>query len=129
MPFTSRWFIENRVVYTEVVGKLSSQEALEMSDAHAKYLDAGTKPVHILANARQLESAPINMRQNMQMGQYLRHPSLGWLVVVNSPRFVTFVISMLGQVLHMRYATRNSFDEGMAFLASQDSSLQLDQMP
>jgi hypothetical protein len=128
MPFTSRWLIENRVVYTEVTGKLTSPEALEMSDAHAKFLDTGTKPVHILANARHLESAPVNIRQNLQMGQYLRHPSLGWLVVVNSPRFATFVISMLGQVLHMRYATRDSLDEGMMFLASQDSSLQLDQL-
>ena len=128
MPFTSRWLIENRVVYTEVFGKLTAQEAAEMSEAHAKFLDAGTKPVHIIGDAQQIESVPVNMRQYTQMGQYLRHPSLGWVVIVGGQSFVNFVVSMLGQVLHMRSATRDSLDEALNFLAAQDASLKPEQV-
>ncbi len=126
MPFSSRWIVENRVIYTQVVGKLTSQEALEMSEAHARFLDAGTAPVHLVADAKELDSIPINMRQNAQMGQYPRHPSLGWVIIAGGNSFVNFMIATLGQVFHMHYAKRDSLADALSFLATQDASLQFD---
>ncbi len=80
MPFTTQWLQENRIIRTQLLGKLSEQEAKEMSAAHAQLLDAGTAPVHLVVDVTGLDSIPINLRQNTAMGEYLRHPSLGWTV-------------------------------------------------
>ncbi|MEP7293153.1 MAG: hypothetical protein ABI835_15325 [Chloroflexota bacterium] len=126
MPFTSAWIEPNRIIRTELSGKLSDQEAKEMSDAHATFLDAGTAPIHLIVDVTRLDAIPINLRQNTSMGEYLRHPSLGWTVLVGGSTLVNFMVSVLGQVFHMKQARRDSTPDALAFLAAQDETLQVE---
>jgi hypothetical protein len=123
MPFTTQWLQENRIIRTQLVGKLSEQEAREMSEAHANFLDKGTAPIHLVVDVTKLDSIPINLRQNTSMGEYLRHPSLGWTVLVGGSTLVNFMVSVLGQVFHMKQARRESVEEAITFLAMQDETV------
>ena len=125
MPFITNWLQENRIIRTQLTGKLTEQEAKDMSDAHAKFLDAGAAPVHLIVDVTRLEAIPINLRQNTSMGEYLRHPSLGWTVLVGGSTLVNFMVSVLGQVFHMKQARRETLQEALAFLATQDETIQV----
>src|SRR5215207_7753219 len=123
MPFTTDWLQQNRIIRTQLVGKLTEQEAKDMSEAHAKFLDAGTAPVHLIVDVTKLDAIPINLRQNTSMGEYLRHPSLGWTVLVGGSTLVNFMVSVLGQVFHMKQARRETVEEALTFLAMQDETV------
>lgn len=123
MPFTTDWLQENRIIRTQLTGKLTEQEAKEMSDAHARFLDAGTAPIHLVVDVTKLDAIPINLRQNTSMGEYLRHPSLGWTVLVGGSTLVNFMVSVLGQVFHMKQARRETLTDAVAFLTAQDETV------
>ena len=129
MPYTTQWLVENRVVRTHVFGKLTEAEAQEMSAAHASFIEKGTRPVHLIVEVAGLESIPISLRQNTAMGGYLRHPSLGWIVLVGGSMLVNFTISVLSQVFHMRQARRETIPEALTFLATQDDTLNIEDQP
>ena len=94
-----------------------------MSDAHAKFLSEGTAPVHLVVDVTGLTAVPTNLRQNTSMGGYLRHPALGWTVLVGGNVLVNFMVSVIGQVFKFRYSKRETLEEAIAYLTAQDQSL------
>jgi hypothetical protein len=124
MPFRTTWIEDKRVILTELWGTLTTEEAQEMSDAHAKYLSQGIAPVHLIVDVTQLGGIPSNLRQNSSMGGYLRHPSLGWTVLVGGSVLVNFMVSVIGQIFKFHYSKRESLEEAGAYLASQDPTLE-----
>jgi hypothetical protein len=123
MPFHTKWIEDKRVIHTSLTGTLTSQEAQEMSDAHAKFLNEGTAPVHLIVDVTNLDGVPNNLRQNASMGGYLRHPSLGWTVLIGGNVLVNFMVSVIGQVFKFRYSKRETLEQALAYLASQDNTL------
>jgi hypothetical protein len=123
MAFETTWADEKRIIYTKLSGTLTSQEAQDMSDTHAKYLSEGTAPVHLIVDVTGLSGVPTNLRQNTSMGGYLRHPALGWTVLIGGNVLVNFMVSVIGQVFKFRYSKRESFEDAIAYLISQDQTL------
>ena len=125
MPFNTTWIEEKRIIHTEMVGTLSSQEAQEMSDAHTKFLSEGIAPVHIIVDMIQLKEVPTNLHQNTSMAGYLRHPALGWTVLIGGNVLLNFMVSILGHVFKFRYVKRATMEEALAYLAEQDKTLSM----
>ncbi len=123
MAFETKWVDEKRIIYTRLTGTLTSQEAQEMSDTHARFLSEGIAPVHLIVDVTGLSGVPTNLRQNTSMGGYLRHPSLGWTVLIGGNVLVNFMVSVIGQVFKFRYSKRDSFDDAIAYLSAQDQTL------
>ncbi len=123
MPMNSQWLEENRIVYTQLIGQLSSAEALEMSAAHENFLKTGSAPVHIVVDLTRMEAIPTNLKQNLSMGSYLRDPALGWVVLIGANVVVNFMLSVLSQAFHIRYARRESVDDALNFLRTNDPTL------
>jgi hypothetical protein len=123
MAFRTTWIEDNRIIYTELTGTLTTQEAQEMSDTHAKFLNEGKAPVHLIVDITNLETVPTSLRQNASMGGYLRHSSLGWTVLIGGSVLVNFMVSVLGQVFKFRYSKRETLEGAMTYLISQDPSL------
>ncbi len=123
MAFRTTWIEDKRIIYTELLGTLTSQEAQEMSDTHAKFLNEGTAPVHLIVDVTRLGAVPTSLRQNTSMGGYLRHPSLGWTVLIGGSVLVNFMVSVIGQVFKFHYSKRENLENAMTYLISQDASL------
>ena len=60
------------------------------------------------------------------MGEYLRHPSLGWTVLVGGSTLVNFMVSVLGQVFHMKQARRETLTDAITFLTAQDETVAIE---
>lgn len=123
MAYHTSWIEDKRIIYTELTGTLTSQEAQEMSDAHARFLSEGIAPVHLIVSVTKLDGIPTNLRQNASMGGYLRHPSLGWTILIGGNVLVNFILSVIGQVLKFRNSKRATLQEAVDFLKSQDITL------
>lgn len=123
MPFQTRWIVEKRIALTQLSGSLSDEEARQMSETHSRFLQEGTPLVHLVIDASQLASIPINLKQNTAMGEYLRHPALGWTVLVGASNIVNFMVSVIGQIFHMKYARRETLEEAVQFLTTQDETI------
>src|ERR1044071_673666 len=113
MAYRTSWLEDKRIIYTELIGTLTSQEAQEMSDTHAKFLSEGTAPVHLIVDVTSLDGVPNNLRQNASMGGYLRHPSLGWTVLIGGSVLVNFMVSVIGQVFKFHYSKRENLEDAM----------------
>jgi hypothetical protein len=125
MPYNSRWIEEKRVVYSQTIGQLTDEEVREMSDLHTQFLNTGTAPVHFLLDVKELKGAPVNLRQNLSMGAFLNHTALGWTVLIGGSAIVNFMVSIFGQVFHIKYARRDSYAEALDFLVQHDPTLPL----
>lgn len=123
MTFRTTWIEDKRIIYTELMGTLTSEEAQEMSESHAKFLSEGQAPVHLIVEVTKLDGVPTNLRQNASMGGYLRHPALGWTVLIGGSVLVNFMVSVIGQVFKFHYSKRDNLEEAMIYLISQDASL------
>ena len=123
MAFRSTWIEEKRIIYTEMIGTMTSNEAQEISDAHIKFLNEGAAPVHLIVDLTQLKEVPTNLRQNTSMAGYLQHPSLGWTVLIGGNVLLNFMLSILGHVFKFRYVKRATLEESLAYLVSQDQTL------
>ena len=97
-----------------------------MSATHESFLSSGVAPVHIVVDLTRMETIPTNLKQNMSMGDYLRHPNLGWTVLVGGNVLVNFMLSILSQVFQMKYTKRETVEEALAFLAEHDPTLHLE---
>jgi len=124
MAYETSWADDKRIIYTKLSGILTSKEAQEMSDTHAKFLSEGTAPVHLVVDVTGLTAVPTNLRQNTSMGGYLRHPSLGWTVLVGGNVLVNFMVSVIGQVFKFRYSKRETLEDAIAYLVAQDQTLE-----
>lgn len=123
MAFRSSWIEEKRIIHTEMIGTMTSQEAQQISDAHMKFLNEGVAPVHLIVDLTQLKEVPTNLRQNTSMAGYLQHPALGWTVLIGGNVLLNFMLSILGHVFKFRYVKRETMEEALAYLISQDQTL------
>jgi hypothetical protein len=123
MAFRCTWIEEKRVIYTEMISTMTSNEAQKISDAHMKFLNEGAAPVHLIVDLTQLKEVPTNMRQNTSMAGYLQHSSLGWTVLIGGNVLINFMLSILGHVFKFRYVKRATLEESLAYPVSQDQTL------
>ncbi len=125
MPYQINWHKQSRVLYVKLFGVLTDEESTEVSNINTKHLNEGTAPVHIIADVNELEKFPTNLRETSAFMQYLRNPSLGWVVVVGLSNNVLarFIVSVVSQVIRFHVTQRESIEEAMAFLEKQDATL------
>lgn len=123
MAFRTSWIEEKRIIYTEMINSLNDEEAQEISDMHAKFLNEGIAPVHLVVDMSRLEIVPTNLRKNTSMASYLQHPALGWTVLIGGNVLLNFMLSILGHVFKFRYVKRATMQEALAYLVSQDQTL------
>jgi hypothetical protein len=126
MPYQISWYIDKRIILAEFSGDLTLQEAEAASGHVATLVAYGEAPlVHLIADASGLEKFPTQLSLlNGDASQHLRNPNLGWTIVISSSAITRFVSSIMTQVARVRFRMFASLEEGLAFLAEQDSTLQ-----
>ena len=124
MPFEVSWYIENRVIYTRGYGVITLDDLADASQLITQeYLSQGTPLIHEIVDLRDMEHIPSNLHKISNVLTYIKHPDYGWTIFVNTNRVMNFIGPMLAKIARIRFRMFDDLDEGLAFLAEQDSSL------
>lgn len=125
MPYQISWYVDKRIILAEFTGELTLPEAEEASGKVTIFVEYGEPPlVHLIADATGMEKFPTQLSLlNGDASRHLRNPNLGWTIVISSNAMTRFVSSILTQVTRVRFRVFASLEEGLAFLAEQDSTL------
>lgn len=124
MPNQVQWQIEDRVIHVHYYGNLVSDDLLNGTKQIVQFLDQGKAPVHLIAQFEHNGQLPIDLRKASDLATYLHHPNLGWTVQVGGNSLVNFLVSVASQVTKLRVTRRDSLEEALQFLVTQDSTLQ-----
>ena len=125
MTFEMGWLEPGRVVFVKFRGEMTVEEIHEESQQLIEYLDNGASPlVHSLVDLTTLDNFPINVGVlNRATVDSLRHPRLGWTVLITDNRMVKYLGAMVTGLSGVRYRTFTSLNEALTFLNEVDSTL------
>ena len=125
MAIEIKWLLPGRIVYIANRGTITVDELQNESRQLIEFLDEGEGPlVHLLTDVTELGEFPISVGLlNRTSVEPLRHPRMGWLVVITNNRMLKYLGSMVTGLSSVRYRAFTSVDEGLAFLNEVDSTL------
>lgn len=125
MAYNISWYIPKRVVHATFMGEITLSEAETASELTAQLIGDGDPPmVHLIADTTRLERFPTNLNLlNRSASKHLWQPKLGWTIVISTNSTTRFISGIITQVARVRFRMFPTLEDGMAFLADQDSSL------
>jgi hypothetical protein len=128
MAYKIRWYIQDRVVFTEVEGAFSLDElATFTDDIITNYLDQGQAPVHCIGHMSQMTSFPTQVNQVLKTAKaFMKHPKMGVLIIVGHGNpIMRFVGSMVSQASKVEFYVVETESEALERLNRLDSTLNL----
>jgi hypothetical protein len=123
MAYEISWYQGKRVIYDRLYGDHDFQAAIDGSAEAARFLSQGEAPVHMIVDMRDLKTFPTNITKVHDMTQFMKSPSLGWVVVVGGSSLTMFLVNVMSQVVKFRVAIRFTLEEAVEFLQKQDPTL------
>lgn len=124
MPYSVQWQEPNRVIHHIVTGNFTVEEAAKANDELRTMFETSTESiVHIIADITELTHFPTQLGQVRNVGSYLNHPKMGWLILVGSMGpLLNFVISVMTQVARIQYRRADDLDGALVALMKVDKS-------
>jgi hypothetical protein len=127
MPYRLGWYIENKVVYLDLIGEISGDEYKEaIANIIKASEEIGNIPLHTLADNRHLEKWP-----NLTSLTGITMPeNRGWVISVGvSNGLLKFLSSTAGQLLRLDMKMVNDISEAIQVLQRVDPELQDTELP
>lgn len=125
MGYEISWYVPGRVVQATFIDTISPEEAEAASDMTAQFIQEGTPPmVHLIADTTRLERFPTNLNLlNRSASKHLWQPKLGWTIVISTNSTTRWISGIITQVARVRFRMFPTLEDGIRFLADQDSTL------
>lgn len=126
MAAKTTWYQENRVVLVTVQGELTLDDMARVDAEVIECIRQGsavTPLVHLLVDMRAMNKMPINLAQVQRTLTHLKEPALGWSVMIGMSPVMRFIASTVIQMAGARFRIVPTFEEGVAFLISQDETI------
>lgn len=123
MPFEVNWEIERRVIWVSGFGNFDMDDARAINAGIINYLDAGTAPVHVLVDLSKVEQVPHDFIQLKNNQSYMEHPKTGWLIMFGADRMLTFLATLVTQMMRSKIRFLRTEEEARAFLAEVEPEL------
>ena len=124
MATQTSWYIKDRVVLCRVDGNFTLDEIKQASDEIKSLLEQGRRPVHVISDVRELKEYPIRLGDIKNSTEYLRHPAMGWQIVVSHQnQLIRFLATVLGQAVHVNIRVVSTMEEATAVLERIDQGL------
>ncbi len=121
------WHIEGRIIYDCPTGVVTIESAQTSSYAVHRLLDSqpDTPPnsIHLILDMRQVEEIPRNLSSATQTLNYMRHPALGWTIMITENQIQRLFSSVLAQMFRVRFKMVANLDEALLFLQRYDTTL------
>lgn len=125
MGYEISWYVPGRVVQAIFIDTITPEEAEAASDMTAQFIQEGTPPmVHLIADTTRLERFPTNLNLlNRSASKHLWQPKLGWTIVISTNSTTRWISGIITQVARVRFRMFPTLEDGIRFLADQDSTL------
>lgn len=125
MGYEISWYVPGRIVQAVFIDTITPEEAEAASDMTAQFIQEGTPPmVHLIADTTRLERFPTNLNLlNRSASKHLWQPKLGWTIVISTNSTTRWISGIITQVARVRFRMFPTLDDGIRFLADQDSTL------
>ncbi|MBC7813177.1 MAG: hypothetical protein H7175_18610 [Burkholderiales bacterium] len=125
MPAEITWQQQGRVVYQRYSGILTLDELRQGSILVAQHINAGTPPVHVITDARELKKYPASLEQIKNSLSQANRGALGWTVLISTNYIQRFIATTTSRLARAQFQAVSSLDEALLFLNNVDASLQL----
>lgn len=125
MGYEISWYVPGRVVQAVFIDTITPEEAEAASDMTAQLIQEGEPPmVHLIADTTRLERFPTNLNLlNRSASKHLWQPKLGWTIVISTNSTTRWISGIITQVARVRFRMFPTLEDGIRFLADQDSTL------
>ncbi len=124
ISYSIDWVINKRVLYSRVWG-VQTQEHIEQSDEDMKqFLEEGTPLIHLIMDARELESMPKSLGNIQSTISAITDPAYGWVVAIETKNPVTkFMGLMVAKLFRLRFRRVATIEDAIQFLSEMDNTL------
>ncbi len=116
MPVDFRWHERDKTFLFVYSGQVTADELTTPIETVIRYLDAAADYVHVIVDWRQATDNPYFADFIFTGLKLLRHPRIGWLVIVGESRTVKLWVDLFGAVENFRYKIFRTFEEATEFL-------------
>ena len=125
MPIELSWYIPSRIVHMHVVGEVDLNDLDIMSQDLQRMVDEGVAPVHIFLDDAEGGRPPTSLSQMKSRLAWVQDDALGWIIGIGEANPVAnFLIPLLLKVMKIDFRRCKTLDEGVAFLETQDKTLE-----
>ncbi|MAU10249.1 MAG: hypothetical protein CL607_10535 [Anaerolineaceae bacterium] len=124
--YSIEWLIPSKVFYVKMWDSLTLDELIACNEiVRDKYLDAVDDKIHMVAEFKDVESFPRNLRDiKYATSIYTNHENMGWAVLIGFKHpLVKFLASVLTQMANMNMKTVADKTEALDVLRRIDLSL------
>lgn len=121
------WHLPGRIIYDCPQGVITPEIAKASSNAIIELLDSQPVPpsggIHLILDMRQATEIPRNLSNASHALKYMRHPALGWTVMITESQIQRMFASVLAQVFRVRFKVVADMAEAVDFLTRYDPAL------
>ncbi|MCA9890957.1 MAG: hypothetical protein KC546_21415 [Anaerolineae bacterium] len=116
------WLVEDRIIFTSLIGPLTVDMFPGMDERIIAMLEAssGTN-IHIIADISMMTTMP-NVIQMAKL-KYPSHPKVGIFLTQGRNPIEKFIGGTVGQMFKSNYKFINDLEQGIRFLAEYDTTL------
>jgi hypothetical protein len=130
MTITVRWLIENRVMLSDFIGEVDSEQVLEYLEKSFAMRDQANAAngeygylVHTITDATRVTKQNVDLVTAQKIMTSLREQRIGWSLFVSPNRLHRFISGMSHQFGGIRFQAFETLDEAIAFLKENDAAL------
>jgi hypothetical protein len=129
MPVEISWYLENRIVYARVYGKISSYDDETFDQRIKEYLDQSDGlPVHVITDYTYLETVQTIIGRTMtgnSLTEISKHPALGCLLTIDDKHnpMLKFLTPFTSYALTSCYEQFDTVNKALTYLYKVDTTL------
>jgi phosphatidate phosphatase APP1 len=123
MGYTTAWQIEKRVMLVRIENDLTTEVVEGLSRNLTPMLDVGIAPVHYISDVTHATNININAFKIPAALDFLKHPNMGWSVMVGGSQVLNVVANIVGSITGAKFKTAESVEEAIQILQNIDPTL------
>ncbi|MFN8372426.1 MAG: hypothetical protein U0694_06070 [Anaerolineae bacterium] len=122
MPVETSWYVENRVFYQRIYGKIAIEDFMQARDEILAKLDEGRAPIHCMISLLGAESFP-SLFEMQKVAFKQEHPATGWTLLIIDNHLIRFIAALVTQLSTQHFKTVSTLEEAIAFIEQHDSTV------
>jgi hypothetical protein len=111
-----RWYEKDKTFLFTYSGQVTADELTRPIETIIRHLDVSADYIHVIVDWRHATDQPYFADFIFTGLKLLRHPRIGWLVIVGESRAVKLWVELFETVENFRYRIFPTFEEATQFL-------------
>jgi hypothetical protein len=121
--FVMTWAIPDRVLLVTYTDGLNKQNLRQVTNGMQQFYEAGEKPVHVITDARGMESLDADLSTMQNALNVMRQDGWGWMMLIGTDNLKGFFARILAHSFGLDIRMADSPEEALASLRRLDQTL------